>query len=79
MPFCDAVALFEYWADYPPLHLMVRGHLGIEKRRPDVNMIETAQAMQVLGGRGRAPKLSSASEIDRARFATLKGKKKNAG
>lgn len=79
-PFRKIVKLFKYWQSYPPLHVMVRNYLGIEDAKAEPNMIETAQAIKILGG-GRAQKLSSAPEADRKRFAELKeiARQKNAG
>ena len=78
MPFCDAIALAEYWAQNPPLHIMVAKYLGYEPA-PQPNMMEMGRAIQVIGGRGRAAKLSTAPERDRIRFEQLKEQtKKNA-
>jgi hypothetical protein len=71
MPFGDIVELFEYWADYPPLHLMVRSYLGYESQ-PKFNAIDAARDMRVISGGRRAQKLSQASDIDRQRFEALK-------
>jgi hypothetical protein len=71
MPFGDIVDLFEYWADYPPLHLMVRNYLGYESRASMSNPAAMMEAMKLLGS-GRAQKLSEAPEIDRQRFEALK-------
>jgi hypothetical protein len=72
MCFGQAVELFQYWAKYPPVHLMIRSYLGIGAEREEVNMIEKAQAVKVLSGRSRAPKLSTAPKLDQERFAALK-------
>ena len=75
MPFCDAMKLFEYWADYPPVHMMVRDYLGYEGtvKEPTNNPVEVAAAMQAItGAMGRAPKVSTAPARDRERFAALK-------
>ena len=77
MPFRDAVELFEYWGEYPPVHMLVRRQVGYEgSGEPSgkiiQNPVEIAAAMQALGWKGKAPKLSTAPEIDRARFESLK-------
>jgi hypothetical protein len=57
---------------------MVAKYLGYEPQRQP-NMMEVGRAIQVIGGRGRAAKLSTAPERDRLRFAQLKEQaKKNA-
>jgi len=75
MPFCDAVELFEYWADYPPAHILLRAYVGYEGNI--VSPMEQAAAMHALTGGARAAKLETASPVDRARFAALKEQVKN--
>lgn len=78
IPFRRIVALMNYWASNPPIHLMVKWHLGIKDQDP--NMIETAQTISVLSAGRKAAKLSSLPEKDRKRFEVLKAElKKNAG
>lgn len=64
--------LFEYWSDYPPVHIMMRAYLGIETRREEVSELAMAEAMTILTGSAHAQKLSSAPEIDQQRFRALK-------
>ena len=63
MPFCDVMELLDYWADYPPVHWMIRSYLGIEKRKV-LDPMEAAEAMKVLNrsSRGRSLKLSRAPD-----------------
>ena len=79
MPFCDAVALFNYWSQNPPLHLMIKAFLGIESEeaeQPENNPAAMAEAVMLLGppraGGVRVEKLADAPEIDRKRFEQLK-------
>ncbi|HVI09581.1 MAG TPA: hypothetical protein VND65_14930 [Candidatus Binatia bacterium] len=72
--------LFDYWRDYPPVHVMMRAYLGIESREEEVNPVAMAEAMHALTGSAHAQKLSSAPEIDQQRFKALKEMaKKRAG
>ena len=72
------VELFEYWANYPPVHLMVRAYLGIgsddleNKPSPEQNV---AMLRAVMEG-ARAPKLNTASPEDQARFKAMEEKAK---
>ena len=72
MPFCDAMELYEYWNDYPPLHVMVRNYLGYESRPKMSDPMEIAATVKAVTGSARARKLSTASRIDQERFAALK-------
>ena len=77
--------LFEYWADYPPVHMMVRDYIGYEGTVKETaqNPVEVAAAMRAItGGAGRAAKVATAPARDRERFAALREQakaKKNAG
>jgi hypothetical protein len=84
MPFCDAVAQFNYWSKNPPLHLMIKAFLGIEgeeTEQAENNPAAMAEAVRLLGppraGGVRVEKLADAPEIDRKRFEQLK--RQNAG
>ena len=73
MPFSDAIAQFAYWRKDPPLHLMVKAYLGIKEEEPEeMNPVEVAQAVRMLTGSSRAPKLDQAPSVDRERFEQLK-------
>lgn len=72
MAFADAVALFEYWAEFPPVHLMVRGYLGYEGKESKGSPQETAQALKLMAGGRRAKKMDMASPRVQSRFAQLK-------
>jgi len=75
MPNSAAMELFEYWGEYPPVHILVRGYIGFEGTKPQkivTNPIEIAAAMNMLSGGARAQKLSTAPAVDRERFESLK-------
>jgi hypothetical protein len=72
MPFIDAVELFEYWAEYPPVHLLVRAYLGFEGSSVAVGPEESKLALKLLAGGRRAQSLDTASSQDQQRFFDLK-------
>jgi hypothetical protein len=75
MPNSAAMDLFEYWGEFPPVHILVRGYIGYEGTGPKKttnNPIEIAAAMSMLSGGARAQKLSTAPAVDRERFESLK-------
>lgn len=76
LDFRECIDLFEYWADYPPLHLMVRAYLGYESKTAKPSDFEQMQAVHVLAGPGRAEKVSRAPIEVQQRFATLKDAEK---
>ena len=54
MPFLDAVGLFNYWTEYPPLHILVRNFVGYEPPKRVEDPMEVAQTLHaVTGGKGR--------------------------
>jgi hypothetical protein len=65
------VEIFDYWRDYPPLHIMVRSYLGIESQGPP-DPLAIAEMMRAMTGSSRAQKLSTAPAIDQERFKALK-------
>jgi hypothetical protein len=62
MSFSDAIGLFDYWSDYPPVHLLVRNFLGYKPRaEAKHDAMEIGQAMRAITGRkGRAKSLDRA-------------------
>ena len=65
--------LHDYWADYPPLHVMVRNYLGYEQQAtgtadvaPEVNAIVLKSLER------RAGKLKGATEQEKKIFAMQK-------
>lgn len=62
MPFIDAIELFDYWAEYPPLHLLVRNFLGYKPPRKEVDAVEMGQVMRAVSPRskGRSKSLDNA-------------------
>ena len=81
MPFVDAVGLFNYWSEYPPLHILVRNFLGYEPpKKVEADPVEVAHMMQALSGRsGRAKSLDMAPEYIQKMAYEMKEKAKNAG
>jgi hypothetical protein len=65
MPFADIVQLFEYWAEYPPLHLMVRTYMGYKSVPKEDQPKEKPHIV--------APKLANAPKQVRDVFEELKG------
>jgi hypothetical protein len=69
---CDAMELFDYWHEFPPMHVLMRGYVGYKPERvPDKN--DAVQSLRAMApGSGPKKKLSQAPEYIRKMAETLK-------
>lgn len=64
MPFFDVMELFEYWTSYPPMHVLMRGYVGYQPPRKDLEQREALSTLRSLSP-GRARKLATAPKYIR--------------
>jgi hypothetical protein len=74
MAMCDVSELFDYWREYPPQHILMRGYVGYEGPGRSVAGPDARAELAALNPRtgGRARKLSQASEHVRKMAESLK-------
>jgi hypothetical protein len=72
MPMKDAMELFEYWAEFPPVHVLVRGYVGYQP--PVKERFDPEQTLRMLSSsRGRNKKAASAPSAVRKMIEAVKG------
>jgi len=74
MPWPEVVEQLEYWAEYPPMHLLMRAYVGYKPPSPEDIERENAAGMAALGLRpgAKVPKLSKAPAYLQAAAKQLK-------
>lgn len=72
MPFIDIVELFDYWVEYPPAHILLRGYTGYEPKEKETKGDPLVTALQIAGSNIKAKSMKNAPPDVQAKFARLK-------
>lgn len=65
MAMCDVIELFDYWSQFPPMHILMRGYVGY---KPEARREEKSR--RIVGE--RAAKVSNATPKEKEIFEQLR-------
>ena len=66
----DAIELFNYWSEHPPVHLMVAAYLGVKSQSPKLKQDEQDSAVsQFIGLLGMGNQIAIDPSANKALFS----------